>query len=202
MNSKTLSILTVLFFLTVGIKAQNTADQDYKYFIGSSFFMLGNFLEESPKYYQLNFGYRITPKSVVIVEAITWAYQGPLGRQYGPHYENPESNYPGSVQAFGVGVSFKQFLTQRLYTQLHSTALRQNYLDLEGEKIQSGFQLFNALRLGYQFRFFKNRFFLEPSVAITFFPINTNLPESFQVQDDRFANYFLGEPGLHFGFNF
>ena len=75
-------------------------------------------------------------------------------------------------------------------------------MDEGDKKIQSGFQLFNTLRFGYQFRLFQNRVFLEPSIACTFWPINTNLPESFQVEENKYPNYFLGEPGLHFGFNF
>lgn len=75
-------------------------------------------------------------------------------------------------------------------------------MDEMSNKIQSGFQLFNTLRAGYQFRFFKNRVFLEPSIACTFWPVNTNLPASFQVQEDKFPGFFLGEPGLHFGINF
>ena len=97
---------------------------------------------------------------------------------------------------------FSKFLWKRAYTQVHSTLLRQHYLDEDGAKIQSGYQLFNTVRLGYQFRFFKNRFFLEPSVAMTFWPINTGLPESFQIEENKWNKYFLGEPGLHFGFNF
>jgi hypothetical protein len=45
------------------------------YFIGSSFFMLGNFIPDDPNppdFVQLNFGYRITPKDVISIEAKTW----------------------------------------------------------------------------------------------------------------------------------
>ena len=159
-------------------------------------------LDPSPKYYQLNYGYRITPKDVISVEAITWTYQGPLGRQYGPDHENPASNFPGEVQAIGAGLAYKRFLWNRWYGQIHATAFKQNFQDESGEKIQSGFQLFNTLRFGYQLRLFKNRIFLEPSVAITSWPINTNLPESFQIEEDKWPSYFLFEPGLHFGVNF
>lgn len=164
--------------------------------------MLFNFTADPPDYYQLNFGYRITPKDVLSFEAITWTYGGPLGRQYGPDYENPASDFPGRVRAVGGGLAYKRFLWKRVYTQIHATALHQTYQDEVNEKIQNGFQLFCAARMGYQFRFFNNRVFLEPSLALTFWPINTNLPADFQAQEDRFSGYFLGEPGLHFGFNF
>ncbi|MCI4671906.1 MAG: hypothetical protein MRZ79_27435 [Bacteroidia bacterium] len=192
----------LLLIGTSPIHAQQDDSLQYRYFVGSTLFMLANFTPEPPSYYQLNFGYRFTPRDVVTVEAITWTYKGPLGRQYGPDFENPESDYPGKVRSLGAGLTYKRFIWKRVYGQIHSTALRQNYLDESGNKIQSGFQLFNTLRFGYQFRFLKNRIFLEPSIALTFFPIQTNMPESFQLQEDRFGNYFLGEPGLHFGFNF
>ena len=62
--------------------------------------------------------------------------------------------------------------------------------------------MFNTYRLGYQFKFFKNRFFIEPSIAVTHRPIHTKMPPSFEQLNDKWPNYFIGEPGLHFGFNF
>ncbi|MEQ9374993.1 MAG: hypothetical protein RIG68_07450 [Imperialibacter sp.] len=200
-------IFSVLLWATFSVNADaQSGDKDSTYrrhFIGSTLFVLATpILTPSPEYFQLNYGYRITRKDVLSVEAITWLYGGPLGRPYGPDYEKEASGFPGSVRAFGVGLAYKRFLWKRLYGQVHSTAFRQNYLDENDEKIQSGFQLFNTLRFGYQLRLFKNRVFIEPSVAATWWPVNTNLPASFQVQEDKWRNFFLFEPGMHFGINF
>ena len=199
------TILSVLILLTSLNAQPQTASNDSlekRCFVGSTLFVLANLVNdpEPPNYYQLNFGYRITPKDVVSLEAITWNYYEPIGVPNG--VKQNATNFPGKVQAFGAGLAYKRFLWKQFYAQVHSTALKQNYLDEENEKIQSGFQLFNTVRIGYQFRFFKNRLFLEPSIAMTFWLVNTNLPESFQVEEDKYPNYFLGEPGLHFGFNF
>jgi len=164
--------------------------------------MVANLVDdpEPPNYYQLNLGYRMTSKDVISLELITWNYYEPLGVPLNEKSSAP--NFPGKVQAFGAGLAYKRFLWKRAYIQIHSTALHQNYLDEFGDKIQSGFQLFNTARIGYQFRFFNNLFFIEPSIATTFWPINTNLPEDFQTEEDKWNGYFVGEPGLHFGFNF
>ena len=50
--------------------------------------------------------------------------------------------------------------------------------------------------------FGKEELFIEPSVAFTHWPINTNMPESFAKLEERWPNYFLFEPGLHIGYNF
>lgn len=199
------SILSALILLTSLNAQSQTASNDSlerRFFIGSTLFVLANLVNDPdpPNYYQLNFGYRITRKDVVSLETITWNYYEPIGVPNG--VKQNATNFPGKIQAFGAGLTYKRFLWKQFYAQVHSTALKQNYLDEENEKIQSGFQLFNTVRIGYQFRFFKNRLFLEPSIAMTFWPVNTNLPESFQVEEDKYPNYFLGEPGLHFGFNF
>ncbi|QHI36095.1 hypothetical protein IMCC3317_14490 [Kordia antarctica] len=199
--------LFMLSFLTVNSQ-NDTVSSDKKdvkqwdCFIGSSLFVLGNLASDPPNFYQINLGYRITQRDVISIEAITWTYYGPLGRPYGPDHGDAASDFPGKVRAIGAGLAYQRFLWKQGYAQVHMTALNQNYLDLSGDKIQSGFQLFTALRVGYQFKFLKNRFFIEPSLAVTFWPVNTNLPDSFQAQEDRFNNYFIGEPGLHFGYNF
>ncbi len=182
-------------------KKENSIDKEY--FIGSTFFMLGNFdTNETPNYYQLNFGYRLTTKDVISIEAITWDYYEPLGIPYGSEKTDEKNNFLGKVEADGVGLSYKRFLWKGVYTQIHATAFRQTYRDMDDKKIQNGFQLFNTLRFGYHFKLFKNRMFIEPSIAFTSWPINTNLPNAFQIEEDRWNSFFLFEPGLHFGINF
>lgn len=204
MKLRNLSLM-VLVILALDVNAQEAKSDSLKYnkFIGSTLFVLFTpLLDPSPEYYQLNYGIILNSKNVVSIEAITWTYRGPLGRPYGPDYENQQSDFPGKVKAYGAGVAYKRFLWKGIYAQVHSTAFKQDYLDRNNKKIQSGFQLFNTLRFGYHLEFFRNRWFLEPSVAFTSWPINTNLPESFKVEENKWNKYFLFEPGLHFGFNF
>lgn len=197
------AILSLFIFSNVISQSTSPVPDDKQYFIGSTLFVpFGWFVTPSPEYYQLNLGYRLDAKNTISIEAITWKYPAPLGIPYGSDYENEEHNFPGDVKAFGVGLAYQRFLWKGLYGQIHSTAMRQNYLSKESDKIQSGFQLFNTFRVGYHLEFFNNRLFIEPSVCATWWPINTNLPESFQLEEDKWNNYFLFEPGFHFGINF
>jgi len=198
--------LSLICIICSFISAQDAGDKlgfEKKHHVGTQVFMiLTPILDPSPEYFQLNYGYRFSSKDELSIEAITWRYSGPLGRPFGPDYESPDSEYPGDVKSLGVGVAYKRFLWKGVYTHLHATAFRQNYRNERKEKIQSGFMLFNTLRLGYHFKLFKNRIFLAPSIGTTFWPINTNVPASFQIEEDRWPKYFLGEFGLHVGFNF
>jgi len=195
--------LIVAIFTVFMANAQNENSLEKECYLGSSAFMLMNVIlindPEPPRFYMLDFGYRITPKDVVSLEAITWNYYEPIGMSSTEKVDG--ENFPGRVVAYGLGFTYKRFFWKQAFAKVHSTAFRQNFLDESGNKIQSGFQLFNTLRLGYQFRFFKNKFFLEPSFAVTNWPINTNLPATFQTLEDRYGKFDF-EPGLHFGFNF
>lgn len=199
-----LLLATSLLYQISWAQTADDSSKIRKHFVSTSAFMIGNliFLEESPRFLQLNYGYRITPKDAIIVEAITWQYHAPLGVPYGPDFGSDEVKFPGFARDYGIGLAYQRFWWKRLYTTIHATPFRQHYFDLEGEKIQSGFQLFMVGRLGWQFRLFEQRLFIEPSLAVTHWPINTNLPESFQAQEDRWPNYLLFEPGLHIGWNF
>jgi hypothetical protein len=70
-------VLFMVIIMTNSVLGQK-ANQDTtfrRFFIGSTFMMLGNLLSsEETDFFQFNFGYRITPKDVVSVEAITWQY--------------------------------------------------------------------------------------------------------------------------------
>jgi hypothetical protein len=205
MKSLTLMCMTLLLANGV-LMAQNPQnDSTYrKHFIGSSMFIFANFIpyENPPSFYQLNYGYRLTPKDVVSIEAITWTFGAPLGIPYGPSYELATENYPGSVKSFGLALAYQRFLWKNFYTAVHAASFLQTYRNERQEKIQNGYQLFCTFRLGYHLPLFKNRFFIEPSIAATYWPINTNMPESFKKMESKWSNYFLFEPGLHFGVKF
>jgi len=170
--------------------------------MGSSLFMLFNFSSDSPSFYQLDYGYRLTPKDAILIQAITWKYHAPLGIPYGPSFDSSAEFYPGSVSAYGVGVGYQRFLWKSFYSTVHATPFYQRFVTSETKKIQEGFQLFLQLRFGYRMEFFNNQFYVEPSVAFNYWPINTNLPASFAKVENKWPNYFLFEPGFNFGINF
>jgi len=192
-------------FTSLFVQAQEKSKHHFenKNYIGTQAFVLLSFvLDPSPEFYQLSYGRRLSAKDEISIEAITWRYDGPIGRPYGEDYEQVESNFPGDIKAAGIGLAYKRLIWKGAFAQIHSQAMRQTFRDENEVKIQNGFQLFNTLRFGYQFKVFKNKFFIAPSVAFTYWPINTNLPTDFQVEEDKWPNYFLFEPGLHIGFAF
>jgi hypothetical protein len=186
------------------INAQNI-EPFRRYFIGGSAFMLYNLVPNQanpPSFYQINAGRWLTKKDVISVELKTWTYAFPLGIPYGPSFESPSERYPGKVVGTGVGFVYQRFLWKGLYAAAHASNLLQQYKDEKNKKIQNGYQLFTAGRIGYHLSFFNNRFFIEPSFACTYWPVNTNVPTSFATIDKRWNNYFLFEPGLHLGVKF
>lgn len=205
MQNRILWITTFLILTTSSLMAQYTQQDSTakRCFIGSTFFMLGNFLpEENPNFVQLNLGYRITDKDVVSLELKTWRYHQPLGIPYGASYNLPENKFPGYVSEVGFAVVYQRFLWKGLYTGVHVMNAWQTFVNKEEEKVGNGFQIFNTYRLGYHFKLFKGRWFIEPSVAITHRPFHTEMPSSFKQLDDQWTKFFFAEPGLHFGFNF
>ena len=201
----TVCLLLLMASLFYSHSQPQSQDSTYKrHFVSSSAFMLINLLpiEDPPRFFQLNYGYKISPKDAIILEAITWQYFAPLGIPYGSSYEDPDEFFPGIVRDIGLGVAYQRYWWKGAYTTIHATPFYQQYLSPEKVKIQSGFQLFTTLRFGYHVQLFRNRLFIEPSVAFTHWPVNTNLPESFQRLEDKWPNYFLFEPGLHIGVKF
>ena len=137
--------LSIILLLAVSfIYAQNASmspeksDQiKYRHSLGASFFMLGNFLDDSPDYYLLTYGYRLTQKDRLFTEFNTWKYAEPLGS-----YRKSEKLYPGYVRAFGVGFGYQRFHWKGLFTTIQATPFIQQYYDENNKKIQKGFQLY------------------------------------------------------------
>ena len=169
------------------------------HFVSSSLFMAFNLLPNPPQFYQLSYGRRLTDRDTLLIEAITWTYPAPLGIPWGADREDPQHRFPGFVRDIGVGLAYQRFWWKGLFTTAHATPFYQTYHETDGERIQAGFQLFLVGRVGYHVPLAKGRVFIEPSVAATSWPINTNLPADFAAQEDRWPGYFLAEPGLNIG---
>ena len=198
-------VLALLLANSIQLKAQYAKnDSTYKKcFVGSTFFMLGNLgSKNSPDFIQLNLGYRITGRDVISLELKTWKYAWSLGIPYGKSFEASEERFPGYIREHGFALVYQRFWWKGLYTGIHVMPAWQSFVDTDGSKIDNGFQIFNSYRVGYHIKFFKDRFFIEPSIAVTHRPYHTEMPESFKQLDDKWSKFFFGEPGLHFGFNF
>ena len=175
-----------------------------KYFVGSTLFMLANLVPDNnpPKMAYLNVGYRVTGKDIISFEFKTWRYGWPIGIPYGKSFEAEGEGFPGSIREYGVSVNYQRFLRKRLFAQVDVMPAWQSFLNEDGSSIDKGFQIFNTYSIGYRVRLFKDRFFFDPSIAITHRPYQSRMPDAFKQVDDRWSRFFYGQPGLHFGYNF
>jgi hypothetical protein len=205
MQKKILFIGTVLLIAsTLQLKAQNSKKESTyrRWFVGSSLLMLGNFAQvNNPEYVQLNFGYRITPKDVISFDFKRSIYSFPIGIPFGPSFDKPGLNYPGHARILAPTIGYQRFWWKGAFTSVHALNAFEKYFDANKNAIGNGYTLYLNFHLGYQFKFFKNRFFFEPAIGLSYWPIRTNVPESFKVVEERWNNYFI-QPGLNFGFNF
>jgi hypothetical protein len=199
--------ITLMMAGTLNLKAQSARkDSIYRnYFVGSTLLILGNCIPNDrnpPHFIQLNVGYRITPKDVVFLELKRSRFAYPLGIPWGKSFDAPGENFPGHVRQNVIGLAYNRFWWKGLYTAVHAMNAFQKYYDEEDKKIAKGYTLFMTYRLGYQVKLFRNRFFIEPSIGLTHWPVKTNTPAAFELKESKWPKYFGYEPGLHFGYNF
>lgn len=191
---------------TLQLKAQYAkADSTYKrWFIGSTIFLLGNLATTNPPdFAQLNIGYRMTGKDVITFEPKTWKYAWPNGIHpfLNKSYGKAEEEFPGYIREYGLSVAYQRFFTKGLYAELNVMPSLQKFVNTDGNKIDKGFQIFNTYRVGYHIKLFKDKFFIQPSLAITHRAYHTPMPDGFKQLDDKWSKFVFGEPGFHFGFN-
>jgi hypothetical protein len=201
-------LLFVIFLSSFSTVQAQYAKQDStykKWFVGSSFFMLGNLSSVNrPDFVQVNVGHRITGKDVIALELRTWKYAWPLGIHplANKAYGTPEEEFPGYIREYGLSFVYQRFLWKGLYAELNVMNAFQNLVNQDNDKIDTGFQVFNTYRAGYHIKLFKDKFFIQPSIAITHRPFHTEMPDGFKQLDDQWSKFIFGEPGLHFGYNF
>lgn len=205
MQKKVLWFALIVLASTLQVKAQYAKqDSTYrKYFIGSTLFMLANVIPDNnpPGMVYLNLGYRITGRDVISLEFKTWKYGWPIGIPFGKSYEAEGEGFPGFIREYGVSLNYQRYIWNGLFAQVDVMPAFQTFVNENDNKIDNGFQIFNTYSIGYHIKLFKDRFFFDPSIAITHRPYQSKMPDSFQQVDDRWPRFFFWQPGLHFGFN-
>jgi len=190
---------------SIKVSAQEAQqDSTYKrWFVGSTLYLLGNFDKvNNPEYVQLNVGYRITPKDVVSLRFKRSIYSWPIGIPFGSSsFDAPGHNYPGHARILAPTLGYQRFWWKGAYTSVQALNAFEKYLDEDNKKMGNGYTLYLDFYLGYQFKFLKNRFFFEPAIGCSYWPVRTNVPESFKSLEGKWPNYFI-QPGFDFGFNF
>jgi hypothetical protein len=82
-----------------------------------------------------------------------------------------------------------------------ATPFLQQFFDEDDKEIQKGFQLYMQYILGYRLEFFQKRWFLEPAIALKYWPVNTNFPDDFAEIEKGKPDYTF-EPSANFGYRF
>lgn len=196
--------LTLLAVVILQLKAQESLpDSTFKrWYVGSTFYLLGNFAKEhNPEYIQVNAGYRITKKDVVHLRFKRSVYDWPLGTPWEQIFDGTEESYPGHARILAPTVGYQRFWWKGVYTSVYALNAFEKYFDQNNKKIGNGYSLYLDFYAGYQFKFFKNRFFFEPAIGFSYWPVRMNFPASFQAVESKYPNYFI-QPGFDFGFNF
>lgn len=203
-KKKIMLVLALLGAFSQNLQAQDPkADTTYRrWFVGSTLYLLGNFAKtNNPEYIQINAGYRITPKDVVSLRFKRSVYAWPIGIPFGPSFDGPGLNYPGHARILAPTIGYQRFWWKGVYTSVQALNAFEKYLDVNKQKIGNGYTLYLDFYVGYQFTFFKKRFFFEPAIGCSYWPVRTNVPESFKSVEKKWPNYFI-QPGFDFGFNF
>ncbi len=199
--------IIVAGILSAGILlGQQKGNAPYRKFsVSTTFLSLTNFesKETNLQHYEFHFGYKIAPKDRIELKVATWKLFEPLGIPLWDEKFRKESEwYPGRVRESGVGATYQRLLWKGLFAQIEVLPLRKTYFDKDDKKVGNGFKLYTSYHVGYHFKFFKNRFFIEPQVHCNYWPIDTNIPPEFEEVENRWNNYFLFEPNLYLGVKF
>ena len=185
--------LGLLMASSILLTGQNVEqDNTYKkWYIGSSLLVLGNFIPDDPnppEYVQLNLGYRLTPKDVMSIRFKRSIYSWPLGIPFGPDFDGPGLGYPGHARIIAPQIGYQHFWWKGVYTSVTALNAFEKYLDNNDRKLGNGFTLYLDFYMGYQFKFLKKRFFFEPAIGCSYWPIITNVPESFPQVESKWTN--------------
>jgi hypothetical protein len=178
---------------------------EYKFSVSTTYLTLANFgpEETNTHHYEFHFDYKLTAKDKIGIKITTWKLFAPMGIPLGDAIKKEKSTFfPGRLGEKGVGITYQRLLWKGLFAAIELMPLKKTYFDENKKKIGSGFKLYTTYHVGYHVPLFKNRMYIEPQIHCNYWPIDTKTPQSFQVEENKWNNYFLFEPNLYIGVNF
>lgn len=214
MKKITLSSLIIALCMSFGFSQNNSKTKKdsikdvapyYKFSVSTTYLTFANFGSEKTNthHYEFHFGYKLSPKDKIGIKVATWKLFAPMGIPIGDAIKMEESTFfPGKLSEKGIGVIYQRLLWKGLFATIEIMPLKKTYLDENNNKIGSGFKLYTTYHLGYHIPLLKNRMYIEPQIHCNYWPIDTNTPQSFQVEENKWNNYVLFEPNLYIGINF
>jgi hypothetical protein len=176
-----------------------------KYSVSTPYLSFLNFGEEKTNthHYELHVGYRLTPRDKIGIKVATWKMFAPMGMPIPEQLTFDESNfYPGRLRESGIGVTYQRTLWKGLFVSTEILPQLKTYLDEDNAKLGNGFKLYTSYHLGYHISLFQDRVYLDPQIHCQYWPIDTNVPQSFKEVDEQWNNYLLFEPNMYLGVNF
>lgn len=213
-----LKTFTTALFLTLFLSpaiAQNFAENTKRaekepapfrrYTVNTTWYSFANFGDEKTNthHYEFHVEYRLSSKDKIGIKLTTWKLFAPMGMSMQEQLKFDENNfYPGRLAEKGIGITYQHFLWKGLFAQVEMSPLLKTYLDESDKKIDNGFKLYTSWHLGYHIPLFKDRFYIEPQIHSNYWPIDTEAPAGFKIEDEKWNNYFLFEPNLYIGINF
>ena len=178
---------------------------NYKFSVSTTYLTFLNFGPEKTNthHYEFHFGYKLTPKDKIGIKVTNWKLFAPMGIPIADAILMKESTFfPGKLSESGIGVTYQRLLWKGLFATIEIMPLKKTYFDENNKKIGNGFKLYTTYHLGYHIPLVKNRMYIEPQIHCNYWPIDTKVPQSFQVEENKWNNYFLFEPNLFIGINF
>jgi hypothetical protein len=208
----------LLFFYTLSAFAQTNSSEDketevaYKWRVSIPYLVpeeliLGWDKRTSTQMVELHVKRNLDNKNIVGAKFVTWRLFQPMGITWWDgvvdKLETGSEFYPGYLRETGIGITYQRMLWKGLFATVEVVPQIQTYTDLEGNKIQNGFKVYNSYHLGYHLAFGKKkRFFIEPQVHCNQWMFDNNAPDGFKQLDDKYGNVFLFEPNIYLGIKF
>jgi len=167
----------------------------HKFSVFTTWLSFSNFgkPETNTHHYEFQARYYLTNKDAIGIKAATWKLFAPMGIHiWDDAFLEEELFYPGRLKETGFGLTYQRIIWKGLFTTLEVMPKKTTYLNEQNVEIGSGFKLYNSYHIGYHIPIFKNkRIFLEPQLHVNHWPINTNVPDAFKKEEDKWGNYFL-----------
>lgn len=177
----------------------DTIQKEKKNYFATSVFILSSLIPDDDTYfYELDYGRKLTSKIDVIIGMNIYKYAAPMSTPI-----NDKTRYPGTVTSYGALFAFQYYYLKNLFIDQMINPLILDYHHAENKINHEGFMLLLATRLGYHYDFnmFNNPFFFEIGAEISYWPLNSNVPDEFKAIDDFFKSYVFS-PAFQFGFTF
>ncbi|MDH5718953.1 MAG: hypothetical protein OEZ22_15100 [Spirochaetia bacterium] len=193
-----ISLITSISIIASPKKEKLQEEEIKNNFIGTSLMIITSFIPSlDVDFYEIDYGRKLSTNDYFLIGAHIYRIDAPMSCM------SDCLKYPGPIWTYGPIIGYEYVFNNNILISQLLNPMKLDYYDEASNKMESGYMVLFATRVGYKFQFSLGSipFYFEIAAEFNIWPLASKGPEQFKSIDDKYTIYTFA-PAINAGIIF